>query len=182
MNNLTKIIGYICTLPARWKGAQIDASSYIGPGYDWFNVDLRGLIIKDKVVIGRNAWIEIIKTSISPQIVIDTQTQIGRNAMISASSGIKIGRKCVISYGVSIIDHDHALDKKNISPIDSGLTPGQPIIISNDCFVGAHSFILKGVTLGRQCVVGANSVVTKSFPSYSIVVGNPAKLVRKIKS
>ncbi len=181
MYNFVKLIGQICTIPDKIKGAKIDKSSLMGPGYDFLNVDLKGLILKKNVVIGRNAWIEIIKNQTNPKIVINSGTQIGRYAMLSASRGIEIGKKCVLSYNVSIIDHDHSLLKKDISPIDSGLTLGKKIVIGDDCFIGAHSFILKGVKLGRQCVVGANSVVNKSFPDYSIIAGNPAKLIKTIK-
>ena len=87
--------------------------------------------------------------------------------------------KCLISYNVSIIDHDHVLYEPNVSPLDSGLTEGDEIIIGDECFIGAHSFILKGVKLGNHCVVGANSVLTNSFLAYSVLSGNPAKLIRK---
>ncbi|ELM3618573.1 hypothetical protein RYR54_004329, partial [Aeromonas sobria] len=51
------------------------------------------------------------------------------------------------------------------------------IIISNDVWIGFGAMILSGVKLGRGCVVGAGSVVTKSFPDYAIVGGNPAKII-----
>lgn len=180
MNTLTKLAGFIFTLPARFKGVVIGSGSMIGPGYDFINVDLKGLVLKDQVIIGRNAWIEIIRDITKPKIIVESGTQIGRNAILSASAGIHIGKKCVVSYSVSIIDHDHSLLKKNISPIDSGLTEGKKIEIGDHCFIGAHSFVLKGVKLGKQCVVGANSVVTKSFSSYSVIAGNPAKLIKMI--
>ena len=66
--------------------------------------------------------------------------------------------------------------------MDGLFTKGKQIIIGDNCFIGAHSFILKGVRLGEHCVVGANSVVTKSFPKFSIIAGNPAKLIKTIGS
>jgi len=181
MYNFVKIIGTILTIPARLKGARIGKNSLMGPGYDFVNINLNGLVLKDDVIIGRNAWIEIIKVETRPQIIVDSGTQIGRGVLLSASEGIRIGKKSIVSYNVSIIDHDHELQKKGLSPIDSGLSQGKQIVIGDNCFVGAHSFILKGVKLGKQCVVGANSVVTKSFPDYSVIAGSPAKLIKKIK-
>lgn len=181
MQTLTKLIGNLCTWPAKIKGAVIGAGSMIGPGYDFINVNLKGLILKKNVIIGRNAWIEIITAKPQPKIIIDSGTQIGRYVLLSASAGIAIGKKCVLSYNVSVIDHHHSLLTKNISPIDSGLTVGKPIVIADNCFIGAHSFILAGVRLGKQCVVGANSVVTKSFPPFSVIAGNPARLIKTIK-
>ncbi|MBP9691061.1 acyltransferase, partial [Candidatus Woesebacteria bacterium] len=83
-------------------------------------------------------------------------------------------------YDVSILDHDHDTRDRNVKPTAGKLTPPQEVHIGDECLIGAKSTILKGVTLGTHCVVGANSVVTKSFPAYSVVAGNPAKLIRTI--
>ena len=71
---------------------------------------------------------------------------------------------------MSILDHDHTTRE---------LSAGKKITIGNNCSIGAQSFILKGVTLGNGCVVGAGSVVTKSFPAGSVIVGNPAKMIKQ---
>jgi acetyltransferase-like isoleucine patch superfamily enzyme len=54
-----------------------------------------------------------------------------------------------------------------------------PIVIGPDCFLGYRAVIMPGVTLGRHCVVGANAVVTRSFPDFSMVVGSPARLIKR---
>jgi acetyltransferase-like isoleucine patch superfamily enzyme len=61
------------------------------------------------------------------------------------------------------------------------LTEGEGIVIEDDCFIGGYCFVLKGVHLGKHCIVGANSVVTKSFPAYSVIAGSPAKLMKSLK-
>ena len=53
------------------------------------------------------------------------------------------------------------------------------ILISDDVWIGANAVITAGVTLGKHCIIGAGSVVTKDIPAYSIAVGNPAKVVKK---
>lgn len=169
----------ISNIPFKLKGGKISRNSYISPGYDIFGIKIKGITINSNVLIGRNAVIGIVKNN--AKINIGNGTNIGRFSNISSAKNITIGKKCLISYNVSILDHDHVLNKKNISPIDSGITTGKDIIIGNNCFIGAHSFILKGVKLGQQCIIGSNSVVTKSFPDYSIIAGNPAKLIKKIK-
>jgi acetyltransferase-like isoleucine patch superfamily enzyme len=55
-----------------------------------------------------------------------------------------------------------------------------PIIIEDDAWIGFNSIILKGVTIGKGSIVGAGSVVTKSVPPWTIVGGNPAKIIREI--
>ncbi len=168
----------LSTIPAKLLGAKIGKNSFFSPGYDIFGINLKGLTLKKNIWIGRNAWISIIGKK--GRITIGNGTNISRYCMISCVKNIEIGNKCLISHSVSILDHDHIVDNPNVSPMDSGLTKGQDILIEDNCFIGAGSFILKGVNLGRHCVVGANSVVTKSFPKNSIIAGNPAKLIRKL--
>ena len=116
------------------------------------------------------------------KLTIRDNSKIGRRVTLSASECIVIGKNCLLSYDVSILDHDHDFRDGSISPLNSKLTKGDKIIIGDDCFIGAHSFILKGVHLEKHTIVGANSVVTKSFPAYSIIAGNPAKIVRSISN
>lgn len=179
LNFIIQIVGYVLSVPARLKGMRLGAHSMLGPGYDFLEVRLRGIELGKNVRIGRNAWMEI--TSVNGVIKIDDGTNIGRNCMLSSSSRIYIGKKCLLSYNVSIIDHDHNTMTLRESPMDSGLAEPHDINIEDNCFIGAHSFILKGVSLGTHCVVGANSVVTKSFPANSVIAGNPAKLLKEIK-
>jgi len=83
-----------------------------------------------------------------------------------------------IGANTTIIDTDfHPLDPnaRRLRPND-GLTA--PIVIENDVFIGMNCLILKGVTIGADSVVGAGSVVTRNVPANSVVVGNPAQVVR----
>jgi len=179
MNIFSKTIGLLISIPARAKGMQFGKNSFIGPGYSIAPV-LNGVVLGNDVIVGRNAWLDISRHTKGGRIIVGNGTQIGRNAVLSACKKISIGKKCLISYGVTFVDHDHAVLDPNVSPIDAGITEGKEIEIDDDCFIGAHSFILKGVRLGKHCVVGANSVVTKSFPAYSVIAGNPAKLIKSL--
>jgi acetyltransferase-like isoleucine patch superfamily enzyme len=177
MNFLTKCIASFISIPARLKGMKFGKNSFIAPGYDWLFVDLKNVVLKDDVVIGKNAWLE----ASGGWIIIDSGVQIGRNVMISSHKRISVGKNCLISYNVSILDADHKLNMTSESPMKSGMSKPQEIFIGDHCFIGAHSFILKGVKLGEHVIVGANSVVTKSFSKGSVIGGNPARLIRKLK-
>lgn len=178
MNLLYKIIFSLNNIPFKLKGGKIGKNSYIGPGYDFIGLNMKGINIANNVLIGRNATISL--SSKRGRIIIGNKTNIARFANIAATKKITIGKECVISYNTSILDHDHIFNIKPSSPIYSGITEGKEVIIGDNCFVGAHCFILKGVKLGKHCVVGANSVVNKSFPDYSVIAGNPAKLIKKL--
>ncbi|QQG44075.1 MAG: acyltransferase [Candidatus Roizmanbacteria bacterium] len=178
-----KLLYYIFSIPARLKGMKIGKGSTIGPFYDFLFNDFSNVILGKKVNIGAHAYINPIKNKkTKPKIMIEDGTNIGRYSTLSCVKEINIGKNCLIGYNVSFLDHDHELYDMKKTPVTNGLTDGEKIIIENDCFIGAHSFILKGVNLGKRCIVGANSVVTKSFPAYSVIAGNPAKLLKKLKN
>lgn len=95
---------------------------------------------------------------------------------IVAQRRIEIGSRVLVGAGALIIDTDaHPLSpegRKGRLPANAA-----PIAIGDDVFIGARAIILKGVTIGAGCVVGAGAVVTRDVPSRSIVAGNPARKV-----
>jgi len=95
---------------------------------------------------------------------------------ISAATSISIGNHVLLGSGCLITDSDsHPIDPADRREGGGGVA--KPIVIENDVFVGARAIVLKGVTIGEGSVVGAGAVVTKSVPPYSVVAGNPAKIV-----
>jgi acetyltransferase-like isoleucine patch superfamily enzyme len=171
------------SIPFRMKCKKIGKNFLIGPGYSIWKCNLQNVVIGDNVQIGSRAWIQTVALPNSPKPIIDVgdNTSIGRNVTISAAKKIVIGKGCLISYNVSILDHNHAFENIDLSPRLQGIDEPEEIEIGDDCFLGAHSFVLKGVVLGKHCVVGANSVVTSSFPPFSVIAGSPAKKVRSLK-
>ena len=96
----------------------------------------------------------------------------GNGKYFQAFSTIKIGKGTTIANNVGIITANHdfnQLDKHS---------EGRPVTIGNDCWIGMNAIILPGVTLGDKTIVGAGSVVTKSFPGHCVIAGNPAKIIR----
>lgn len=86
-------------------------------------------------------------------------------------SGIKIGKNTLITSHVTILSHDHV---KRVN----GMPLMVDTIIGERCLIGIGAFIMPGITIGDQVIVGAGSVVTKDVPSNCIVAGNPAKIIK----
>lgn len=122
-------------------------------------------------------------------IFIGSNTFIG-NSHIVCSKEINIGSNVLISWGCTIVDHDShsiqfSLRKKDVSDWfvgkkDWSTVAKKPVCIMDNSWVGFNSIILKGVTVGEGAIVGAGSVVTKDVPPWTIVAGNPARIIREI--
>jgi len=95
-----------------------------------------------------------------------------------AAREIRIGDRVMVGANCIITDTDfHPLDQaERIREPNAGASA--PVVIGSDVFIGANSIILKGVTLGKGCVIGAGSVVTRSMPDGAVAAGNPAKVLR----
>ena len=114
------------------------------------------------------------------RLVIDDGARIS-NSTIFATKDIYIGKNVFIGAGCKIYDTDfHSLRlKERLQNNDPGII-SEPVFISDGAFIGGHSIILKGVSIGEEAIVGAGSVVTKDIPSLQVWGGNPAKFIRCI--
>jgi acetyltransferase-like isoleucine patch superfamily enzyme len=101
-------------------------------------------------------------------------------AVVNAENSVTIGDRVMLGANVTVADSDrHPLDPRERYLGNGGATA--PIVIESDVWVGMNSVVLKGVRIGSGSVVGANSVVVEDVPPGVIVVGSPAKVVRKVE-
>lgn len=113
-----------------------------------------------------------------PSILIGNNVYIGRYSYLVACDSIVIGDGCVLSEHVYITDLSHGYDPLHGLIMSQTLVSKGPVVIGPNSFLGYRTAVMPGVTLGEWCICGANSVVTRSFPSYSMVAGSPARLVK----
>lgn len=154
-------------------------------GFGWRSVlvspdlltGLRRVRIGRGVKIRKGARIEAVGDAAGDLISIGDGTSIHFRFHVGAAHRVKIGRNVLIAGDVFVTDHDHEPPTPG-RPRASGRLRVAPTVIEDDCWLGEGARVLKGVHLGQGCVVGANAVVTRSFPPYSIVGGVPARLLR----
>jgi acetyltransferase-like isoleucine patch superfamily enzyme len=169
-----KIKWLLTTLFVRLKVKKIGLLSYVGRPL--FILGGRRIIIGNKVRIFPGSRLE---THNSGQIVIEDDISIGQNLhLTSANESINIGRGTTISGNVFItnLDHDyqqiglHILKQKYIVKTTR---------IGENCFIGYGAVIQAGTILGKQCIIGSNSVVRGVFPDYCVIVGAPARIIKR---
>ncbi|MGV0985821.1 MAG: acyltransferase [Limnohabitans sp.] len=111
-------------------------------------------------------------------IEIGHDVYIGGYAQIHCMGRLEIGDGCVLSEHVYISDIAHGLNPNNGLIMQQELESKGPVRIGRNVFLGFGSSVLPGVTLGDHCIVGTRTVVTRSFPAYSMVAGMPARLIK----
>lgn len=97
-------------------------------------------------------------------------------------AGIIIENAVMLGSAVHIYVHNHRYDQISLPIIDQGHYPSRAVVLKSGCWIGANAVILPGVTVGQNAVVGANSVVTRDVPAYSVYAGNPARLIRSLNA
>ncbi len=156
-------------------------------------INYRGLHLRPECVfeVGPGCMIEgqIHFERPSGKVIIGSNTFMG-NSVIATADCVEIGNNVLIAWGCSIVDHNsHALDWKLRRDDTSRWLMGvkdwthvktAPVKICDHAWIGFNSIIFKGVTIGEGAIVAAGSVVTKDVPPFTIVAGNPARVIREM--
>ena len=156
----------------------------------------------DKVIIGEDCMLGVSITSEGngAYFKFGDRVYIGKSQII-CRSGIEFESNILVAWGVTFYDHDsHSLDYMSrreditqqiedyrnnngnyVKTKDWSVVKTKPIKVCKDSWIGMNAVILKGVTIGEGAIVAACSVVTKDVPAFTVVAGNPAIVVKKLK-
>lgn len=146
-----------------------------------------------QVSVGEGSLIEgtILFDCENGRVIIGDRTFIGNSTLVCAKD-IVIGNDVLMAWGCSIVDHNsHSINWSERSGDVSAWIRGHknwshvkiaPVKIGDKAWIGFNSILLKGVTIGEGAVVAAGSVVTKDVPPWTIVAGNPARVVRELRA
>lgn len=142
--------------------------------------------------IGKNSIVNcrVDFDNINGHICIGDRCYLGASHLV-CHTAIILGDDVIMSWGVTVVDHDsHSLNWKDRQSDVSDWMRGvkcwesvtvRPVKIEDRVWIGFGASILKGVCVGEGAVIGANAIVTRDVPPYTVVVGNPARVVRYLK-
>lgn len=114
-------------------------------------------------------------------LYIGSNVTIGDNAVITAQGGVTVEDHVIFADRVCLIANEH--NYRDVSrPIKDQGGYSKPILIGAGSWLGINVTILQGTQIGKNCVVGAGSVVKGTFPDYCVIAGNPARVIKRYDS
>jgi len=146
--------------------------------------NLHQIQLGNRVTIHRDCWLLVLDENLSDseiKIILEDNVSIGTRSCIHSAKKVLIKRDVIIAPNVYISDCGHEYNDSNKPIRIQGLRKIKPVIIGEGSWIGFSSIILPGVEIGKNCVIGANSVVNSNIPDYSVACGAPAKVVKQIQ-
>jgi acetyltransferase-like isoleucine patch superfamily enzyme len=136
----------------------------------------------NKIIIGKRVRIQPhVRMEVhgkKSRLIIEDNVSIGQNVHLTTGSRLVIQKSCTILANTFITDIDHNYQEIGVHIMAQKMDIKNTEIGQN-CFIGIGVAIQAGTILGKQCIVGANSVVRGIFPDYCVIAGNPAKIIKK---
>jgi acetyltransferase-like isoleucine patch superfamily enzyme len=127
------------------------------------------------------AWDQYRDDRYEPKIIFGENVTMNYDCHIGAIHRVELGNNVMLASRVYITDHFHGSTEWEdliVPPAHRRLVSKGPVVIEDDVWIGEGAVILPGVRIGKNSVVGANAVVTKDVPPFSVVAGVPAKVIR----
>jgi acetyltransferase-like isoleucine patch superfamily enzyme len=155
----------------------------IGSGSKLISTTLSGgkrIFIGAKVYINDKGWLagEPLTGDTNARLIIGDGTYIGRFCHIYATSKIEIGKKVLMADKVYISDNLHSYENIELPVIDQPIKQTNPVIIHDGAWLGENVCVI-GASVGKNSVIGANSIVTKNIPDYCVAIGSPAAIIKR---
>jgi acetyltransferase-like isoleucine patch superfamily enzyme len=173
---------------AWWWRQRIGARHFARFGHRSLIVAPRGILaphrieIGDRVLIREGAMFSVVEhyrgRDHEPRLTVGSGTQIGQGIWFSCVGEIEIGEDNLLGHNILIADSYHEYEDPDTPIIFQPMAEPRAVRIERGCIIGPHAAILAGVTVGANTFIAANAVVTRSVPPNSVVVGNPARVIR----
>ena len=139
----------------------------------------KNIFVEDYVEIHYKAWLSALPlTGKEPVLRIGEGSVVGDFSHIFATESIVIGKNVLIANNVYISDNSHGYEDISTPIYRQTVRQLASVTVGDNSWLGEHVAIM-GASIGRHCIIGANSVVTRDIPDYSIAVGSPAKIIKR---
>lgn len=178
-NSARKFLKYIYKLKAKKYFRKF--KSKIGKIVSIKNFDC--ILLEDNVFVNDYCKIDVIKNfagnSFDPKIIIEKNVIIGSFFVTYVTDKLKIGSETILAHNVTILTENHGMNTESEKPYHAQPLISKEVEIGKNCWIGCNVTICPGVHLGNNVIVGANSLVNKSFPDNVMIAGVPAKIIKK---
>ncbi len=155
----------------------ISKKCLFGSGVQFLGLD--NILIKDNCTIGDNTYFTINNRKEKDiQLIISSNVYVGRDCFFSVGKSIFIGDYSIFGNKCSFICSDHRFDNPLIPYALSGNSFNKSIRVGVNCWFGYDVTVIGNVSIGHGSIIGAKTVVTKNIPPFSMVVGNPGRIVK----
>lgn len=148
-------------------------------GYGVQFIGVKNIKLGKNVTLSDNLWINANLRDEKLRVIIGSNSHIGRDNFFTVGARLEIGDYFMSSIGCSLISAGHNFEDPLTPYLVSGETVNNSIIIGSNVFIGAYSKVLGNITIGHGVIIGANSFVLDDIPSFSMAVGNPAKVIKR---
>ena len=144
---------------------------------------MENIFIGSGVTIAKDAWLFTLPaiTGCVPKMVIGDGCQIGNFNHITCVNAVKLGPKVLTADRVHISDNAHCYQDPSIPILDQPVISKGPVTVGDGTWIGENVSILS-CSIGRNCVIGANAVVTKNIPDFCVVAGIPGKIIKRFNA
>lgn len=163
----------LSVLRCLWHFNQFIASINIKHGLDLPNGN-KGVKITKHISLGSHV---VLNAFDGGSIIIGEGTYIGNSCRINSTTEVRLGQSVMIADNVYIADVDHNYNNINLPIIEQGFVSRGGVFIDDGAWIGCNAVIMPGVHIGKNAVIGANSLVKMDVPNYAVVVGTPAKII-----
>lgn len=156
----------------------------LNSGGNYIGIDVK-FVNRGTVILGRSVIIRpstrVYAGNSQSLVSFGDGTEIGEHSTISSNNSIVFGNDVLTGPHIFIADHNHAYENPLLPVSKQGVkcNTTDEVVIGDGSWLGTNVVIVGNVHIGKHCVIGANSVVTKDIPDYSVAAGMPAKVIKK---